>query len=334
MATASVDLDAKYEFEGESVDHTSFFSDMVGGFETENHYHEIKEADFVAGISYALTISGGGNSGTETRTAASNVLVDEVFSQSGNPSVTVTGHDMYGAPLEKNELELELEAIFGGYGENVVVGEGESTSEITNNDEGLSAEGEPPGILGSGFLGGYLGLAETGRILTRPLRWVGVDFTSQDEALNRMWGRLSAPDGTREQTQACGEVANLAVNGAIAVGPAVNGSKYLLGRLVGQRLAGTATTGLAAKNLFFLREGGSAVGWIVDGEVIIGAPNTTHQLAGIACGAIQEGKVVANAYAFSVGKQGGEIWVMGSQNFGGAFGIPIDVAKIVASFFH
>ena len=82
--------------------------------------------------------------------------------------------------------------------------------------ENLAPRGRPHGVVGSAFLGGYLGLAESGRAISYPLRWLGMDFSAQDRAIAQMWADLRAPEGTRYQTQCAANTAAFATHSVAA----------------------------------------------------------------------------------------------------------------------
>jgi hypothetical protein len=99
-------------------------------------------------------------------------------------------------------------------------------------------DANPAGIIGSFVLGGYLGLSETGRVFSYPLRWVGVDFSAQDRALDQLWEDLRAPEGTREQSQLAAKVSATAATSAIALPPV-----QVTGRVIYLRVMSLGATG-------------------------------------------------------------------------------------------
>lgn len=94
---------------------------------------------------------------------------------------------------------------------------------------------------------------------------------------------------------------------------------------------GTATVaGGGGAGTVTLTEGGGVIGWVHGGRIVtISAPNTSHAFLGTQAGVVVEGAAVEGAYAFTAIKSGGQVVVVGSQNFGGVSSIPTFVIEIV-----
>ncbi len=115
-------------------------------------------------------------------------------------------------------------------------------------------------------------------------------------------------------------VAATAAGGLVVVGvnPVIWGGAAAGGAGVG---VGTATV---------VPEGTGLVGWVVGEEIVaVSLPNVSHAVLGTQAGVVVEGVAVEGAYAFTVIKEGGEIVVLGSQNFGGVLSIPTAVINVV-----
>jgi hypothetical protein len=115
-------------------------------------------------------------------------------------------------------------------------------------------------------------------------------------------------------------VAATAAGGLVVVGvnPVIWGGAAAGGAGVG---VGTATV---------VPEGTGLVGWVVGEEIVaVSLPTVSHAALGTQAGVVANGVAMEGAYAFTVIKEGGQIVVLGSQNFGGTMSIPTAVINVV-----
>jgi hypothetical protein len=93
--------------------------------------------------------------------------------------------------------------------------------------------------------------------------------------------------------------------------------------------AGSISTVLGGGTMT-LPEGGCLIGWVHGGRIVaLSTPNTSHALLGTQAGVVVNGVAVQGAQAVSIIKSGGEIIVLGSQNFGGTMNVSQAVINIV-----
>jgi len=81
-------------------------------------------------------------------------------------------------------------------------------------------------------IGALIGLAECGRALTYPARWVGVDFSKQDRLLEELWDQTVSP---REKEYTKRWTKGAATTSAVAAGAALGGPTIVQG---GRTVAG------------------------------------------------------------------------------------------------
>ncbi|TWT66157.1 RHS repeat-associated core domain-containing protein [Allorhodopirellula solitaria] len=194
------------------------------------------------------------------------------------------------------------------------------------------------GVIGTIILGGTLGLAESGRAISYPLRWFGVDFTAQDLARESLWAQLRAPEGTQFQTQCSANVAAFAVHSVVINGATVRIFKYVRGATTAGSVGGAAGTtagASATEGRILMQNGQSLIGWVRNGEIVgLSAPNTSHAALGTQLGVVCEGAAVKGAQAVTVIKEGGKITVLGSANFGGVLNVSDEAIKVITTIIH
>jgi RHS repeat-associated protein len=96
-------------------------------------------------------------------------------------------------------------------------------------------------------------------------------------------------------------------------------------------------TGPAVAGRISLQNGQSVIGWIRNGRIVIqSAPNVSHKFLGQQAGIVDAAgrQIVADAQAFTVVKEGGQISVFGSLNFGGVLKISDEAIAILRSVFY
>ena len=79
------------------------------------------------------------------------------------------------------------------------------------------------------------------------------------------------------------------------------------------------------------------IGWILNGRIVASSlPNTSHRFLGQQAGLVNAAGqiIVRGAEAFTVVKEGGQIVVLGSLNFGGVFRISNEAIAIVRAAFR
>ncbi|MCA9195289.1 MAG: hypothetical protein KDB03_26140 [Planctomycetales bacterium] len=154
--------------------------------------------------------------------------------------------------------------------------------------------------------------------------WGGYWDAFGDELYNTYWHNLTHPWDMDDDLETGFYVAA----GTSATAATVAGGMVIAG--VDVVLWGGSAAAGAVAGTTVIPEGTGMVGWVVGEEVVvISLPNTSHAVLGAQVGAVVDGVAVEGAYAFTVIKEGGEIVVLGAQNFGGVLSVPTAVINIV-----
>ncbi len=147
------------------------------------------------------------------------------------------------------------------------------------------------------------------------------------------WTAFYVCGGAAVGLQAAGAAGLIGGAGRIFIGSTIpaGGSGLLIGG--GSIAAGGATAGATtAVNAISVAEGGSLIGWLYQGQIVVSAPITSHAALGTQAGLVVNGQPIAGAVAFTVCKMNGQVAVLGSQNFGGMSAVA-PVANVIEKHF-